>query len=108
MIVAMGGGMMGGGMMGGGTMGGHGPNGNYNRNPQQGSTDLDSRAGRLYAQTCARCHALPDPRQHTGAQWPAVVARMEQHMRDARQPVPNPDETREIETFLAQHSGGGR
>jgi cytochrome c5 len=25
---------------------------------------------------CAQCHALPDPRQHPAADWPAVVARM--------------------------------
>ncbi|MGE5792342.1 MAG: hypothetical protein ACM36B_06605, partial [Bacteroidota bacterium] len=26
------------------------------------------------------CHVLPDPRRHTVAEWPAVVARMEQNM----------------------------
>jgi len=106
MIVGMGGGMMGGGMMGGGIMGGYEPNGSYGRNPQQGSADLNSRAGKIYAQTCNRCHALPDPQQHTAQQWPAVVARMEQHMRDARQPLPEKDEIKEIDTFLAQHANG--
>lgn len=29
-----------------------------------------------FASACANCHALPDPRQHPAADWPAVVARM--------------------------------
>ena len=103
MIVAMGEGMTGGGMMGS-----YGPNGSYNGNPQQDSAELDSPAGRLYAQTCTRCHALPNPRQHTGEQWPGVVARMEQHMRDARQPLPGKRDITDIDRFLTQHASGGR
>ena len=37
-------------------------------------------AGALFVQTCSRCHALPDPRQHTPEEWPAVVERMRGHM----------------------------
>lgn len=37
---------------------------------------------RLFADTCSRCHALPDPEQHTPEAWPAVVARMRGHMRE--------------------------
>lgn len=37
---------------------------------------------RLFADTCSRCHALPDPAQHTPEEWPAVVARMRGHMRE--------------------------
>ena len=29
---------------------------------------------------CSQCHVLPDPARHTAAEWPAVVARMEQNM----------------------------
>ena len=29
---------------------------------------------------CSRCHALPDPRVHSPADWPAVFARMQQNM----------------------------
>jgi cytochrome c5 len=35
----------------------------------------------LFARMCSRCHALPDPTQHTSAEWAAVVARMRQNMR---------------------------
>lgn len=34
-----------------------------------------------FARTCSRCHALPSPRQHSAAEWPAVVARMRANMR---------------------------
>jgi cytochrome c5 len=41
-----------------------------------------SAAASLFAQTCSRCHALPSPQMHTASQWPAVVDRMRQHMKD--------------------------
>lgn len=34
----------------------------------------------LFVQTCSRCHALPDPGQHTPGDWPAVVTRMRRNM----------------------------
>ena len=34
----------------------------------------------LFAATCARCHELPDPRQHAAEDWVAVVERMMQRM----------------------------
>lgn len=110
----MGGGMggYGGGMMGGsgrGMMGGYGPgspNG-YQGNRQQAYPDLDTPAGRLFAQTCSQCHALPDPRQHTAAQWPSVVARMELHMKQSNMPLPGEPEIKDIDAFLEQHTSGG-
>jgi mono/diheme cytochrome c family protein len=33
-----------------------------------------------FARTCNRCHALPNPAQHTAADWPAVVRRMRDNM----------------------------
>jgi hypothetical protein len=36
----------------------------------------------LFARMCSRCHALPDPTQHTSPEWSAVVARMRQNMRN--------------------------
>ena len=111
----MGPGMMGGhgrGMMGGygpGMMGAYGPgspNG-YQGNRQQAYPDLDTPAGRLFAQACSQCHALPDPRQHTAAQWPSVVARMELRMRQSNMPLPGGRATKDIEAFLEQHTRGG-
>lgn len=39
---------------------------------------------RLFADTCSRCHALPDPAQHAPGEWPGVVARMRANMRAMR------------------------
>ena len=60
-------------------------------------SNLPSGVGReAFAQVCSRCHALPDPRVHSRADWPTVFARMEQNM--VRMQVPPP--TREQATDL--------
>ena len=41
---------------------------------------LDSPAGRKFEMACGQCHALPDPRAHTLAEWPGVVRRMQENM----------------------------
>ena len=42
--------------------------------------ELDEPSGQSFKLACGQCHVLPDPRRHTAAEWPAVVARMEQNM----------------------------
>ena len=37
-------------------------------------------AGEPFRVACSQCHALPDPRRYTAAQWPAVVERMQENM----------------------------
>jgi hypothetical protein len=53
---------------------------------------------------CSQCHVLPDPRRHTAAEWPAVVARMQQNMQWMNRVVgsrPDPDEPQlEVEEIL--------
>jgi hypothetical protein len=41
---------------------------------------IDTPAAESFRLACQQCHVLPDPRRHTAAEWPAVVARMERHM----------------------------
>ena len=42
---------------------------------------LPAGRGREAFQTvCSRCHQLPDPRAHGGADWPGVIMRMERNM----------------------------
>ncbi|MEJ2688042.1 MAG: hypothetical protein P8124_12760 [Gammaproteobacteria bacterium] len=89
----MGGGMMGGGMMGGGGGSESGP-----------PPDLQSSAGRAYARTCAQCHALPSPRQHTAAQWPGVVRRMERIMLSTGRPMPSRQTLEVIVKYLQDHA----
>jgi cytochrome c5 len=38
------------------------------------------RGSAVFQAMCSRCHLLPDPRQHSPADWPAVVMRMERNM----------------------------
>ena len=42
--------------------------------------EVNSPAGEAFRRACGQCHALPDPRRHTAAEWPAVVGRMQQNM----------------------------
>ena len=39
-----------------------------------------------FKQTCSQCHALPDPRLHTAADWPGVVERMRRNMKRMGRP----------------------
>ena len=42
--------------------------------------ELEQPSGQSFKLACGQCHVLPDPQRHTAAEWPAVVARMEQNM----------------------------
>lgn len=65
--------------------------------------ELATAAGRAFQTTCARCHALPDPKQHSANEWPGVVVRMQQNMRTMAKPVPDEKTLGEITGFL-QHN----
>lgn len=112
----MSGGMMGGGMMGEGMMGVRAPSAKeldsllayLQQHAQKPLTadypDLNSPAGHAFRATCTRCHALPDPTQHTAAEWPAVVGRMQRNMAIMGKPAPDAATTREIVGFLQRHA----
>jgi hypothetical protein len=60
---------------------------------------------------CQQCHVLPDPRRHTAAEWPAVVARMQKNMEWMNRVVGNrhpPDEPQlrveDINAFLKRYA----
>lgn len=56
---------------------------------------------------CSRCHALPDPRVHTSADWPAVFARMETNMTRMKVAPLTGTQTTDILLYLQRASGGG-
>jgi cytochrome c5 len=56
--------------------------------------------GRLFVLTCSRCHALPDPAQHTGAEWPQVVERMRSNMREMNLTGITDSQARDIDSYL--------
>ena len=73
--------------------------------------DIESDAAKSFRLACQQCHTLPDPRRHTAAEWPAVVARMEKNMLWMNRVVgskPDPDEPQlridEIVSYLQKHA----
>ncbi len=66
--------------------------------------DLNSIAGQSFDKTCSQCHALPDPKQHTVEEWPAVVQRMKQNMRSMGKPVPDEEAIKMILGFLQKYA----
>jgi hypothetical protein len=73
--------------------------------------EVNRRSGEAFRVACNQCHVLPDPQRYTAAQWPRVVARMQQNMEWMNRVVgskPGPDEPQlrieEINAFLARHA----
>lgn len=60
----------------------------------------DSPGAALFQQTCAQCHALPDPKQHTALEWTAVVKRMRQNMIAMGRREMTDREAKEITAYL--------
>ena len=73
--------------------------------------DVYQPAGEAFRIACNQCHVLPDPRRHTAAEWPGVVARMQENMAwmnrvVGTQPLPGEPQLRidEINAFLERHA----
>ncbi|MCI0437061.1 MAG: hypothetical protein L0271_25985 [Gemmatimonadetes bacterium] len=72
---------------------------------QVSATTLPDLPGRqMFEETCNRCHALPDPRQHSPVDWFVVVERMARHSRDLLRDDWTADEIREMVLFLERAS----
>src|SRR5688572_12409223 len=68
-------------------------------------------SGEAFRLACNQCHVLPDPKRHTAAEWPRVVARMQENMEwmnrvVGSKPVPGEPQLRveEINAFLRRHA----
>jgi hypothetical protein len=68
-------------------------------------------SGEPFRLACNQCHALPDPKRYTAAQWPAVVERMRKNMEWMNRVVgskPDPTEPQlrieDINAFLAKYA----
>jgi hypothetical protein len=73
--------------------------------------EVNTPAAEPFRLACGQCHVLPDPRRHTAAEWPAVVARMEKNMEwmnrvVGSQPVPGEPQLRieDINAFLVRYA----
>lgn len=42
--------------------------------------EVNAPSGEAFRLACNQCHVLPDPKRHTAAEWPHVVARMQLNM----------------------------
>lgn len=60
----------------------------------------DSMGAALFQQTCAQCHALPDPKQHAASEWAGVVERMRQNMIAMGRREITDGEAKEITAYL--------
>lgn len=66
--------------------------------------DLDTDIGQAFSAVCSQCHALPDPKLHTMAQWRDVVRRMRRNMELLGLPDPGDAELAKAMGFLEAHS----
>src|SRR4026209_170122 len=73
--------------------------------------ELKQPSGEAFRLACNQCHVLPDPKRHTAAEWPRVVARMQENMEwmnrvVGAQPVPGEPQLRieEINAFLRRYA----
>ena len=73
--------------------------------------EVNRPAGEAFRLACNQCHVLPDPQRYTAAQWPRVVARMQENMEWMNRVVgskPTPGEPKlaveEINAFLAKYA----
>jgi hypothetical protein len=103
--------MMGGMYRGMGPYGGMGPGmmmGPRFQPQTQQTTPTRSSGGRLLAEYCSQCHAVPSPAQHTSAQWPAVVSRMQRYMQASSAQIshPGPPQIGALVHYLEQHAAG--
>ncbi|HEC20252.1 MAG TPA: hypothetical protein ENI97_13045 [Gammaproteobacteria bacterium] len=64
----------------------------------------DTPGGLTFQKTCAQCHALPDPAQHTRNEWPAVIERMRTNMTAMGNQLPDQAATEGILSFLLAHA----
>lgn len=72
-------------------------------------SELPAGRGReAFALICSRCHALPDPRVHSKADWGVVFARMERNMERMKVAPPTGQQTEEILEYLQTASAPAR
>jgi len=92
--------MMGHGMSGG-MMGGN--NTSPVTPPPKDASPTLRRGYDLTQRYCIQCHAAPSPRQHTAAQWPQVLARMQNYMRQQHRNAPDAGEQKTILAYLGSN-----
>lgn len=57
-----------------------------------------------FRSSCSQCHALPNPKLHDAAGWPAVVRKMQSYAKQMNKKEITDQQAKEIEGFLASES----
>ena len=71
--------------------------------PPAKDSSADIKKGYSLVQTfCVQCHQSPNPAQHSAADWPVVLSRMQQYMQQQHRPVPTPSDRTLILKYLDQ------
>ena len=63
-----------------------------------------SRGAIAFMNICSRCHALPDPKSYSAAQWPKIVAWMRSNMRVMGKGTMTDKEEKEILSYLTSNA----
>lgn len=71
-------------------------------------SNLDSADGKVFTQTCAQCHVLPEPKQHTASEWPNVVGRMLGHIAVRNMSTPDIQQVEQIVEYLQNNSDNSK
>jgi cytochrome c553 len=61
-----------------------------------------SRSAQIYLAACGDCHTAPDPRHYVTANWPELLARMEQHRATMARPLLTMQQSAAIEAFVRE------
>ncbi len=65
-----------------------------------GSVLPEGRGREAFSVVCSRCHALPDPRVHSKADWGVVFARMERNMERMKVAPPTAQQAEDLLYYL--------
>ncbi|MFQ6093725.1 MAG: hypothetical protein ACE5OR_13810 [bacterium] len=66
-------------------------------------SSLNSDEAGVFKEVCSRCHALPDPKQHSPGEWVEIVDRMREHQRAEGKPSMSQEVKEKIFKFLREY-----
>jgi len=66
--------------------------------------DADSVGGKMFAQRCSVCHALPHPKRLDWPHWRHMLGLMKSRMTERGVAEPSKEEWRQIASYLKAHA----
>jgi cytochrome c5 len=64
----------------------------------------DTQGAAQFKKSCSQCHALPDPKAHTAAEWPQIVEKMQWHMHTMNKGELSESEKKDIVNYLVRNA----